>query len=173
MYYAGIGARSTPPQILSVMTRLASKLEGMGYTLRSGGAAGADTAFERGVSNPLSKQIYLPSNSFNSRYADHISYIDSSKLPSWNQAIATVNQFHPAPERLSEFARSLMARNAMQLLGSNMNDPVKMVVAYTPGGQITGGTGQALRMAQTYGIPIRNLRDPQTLANVNAFLLNN
>jgi predicted Rossmann fold nucleotide-binding protein DprA/Smf involved in DNA uptake len=50
MYYAGIGARSTPPQILSVMTRLASKLEGMGYTLRSGGAAGADTAFERGVS---------------------------------------------------------------------------------------------------------------------------
>jgi hypothetical protein len=41
------------------------------------------------------------------------------------------------------------------------------------GGQVTGGTGQALRMAQAYQIPIRNLGDPATLQNVQKFLKNN
>ena len=173
MEYAGIGSRSTPPQILNLMTQLASKLENLGYTLRSGGAAGADTAFERGVSNPANRQIYLPGPNFNLKTAGQLGFIDSTKLPNWQQAIATVNQFHPAPEKLSEYARNLMARNAMQVLGQTMNQPAKMVVAWTPGGQVTGGTGQALRMAQAYKIPIRNLGDPATLQNVQKFLKNN
>lgn len=170
MFYAGIGARNTPPQILNMMTHLASKLEGLGYVLRSGGARGADTAFELGVSNPASKQIYLPSQTFNSKVAGQGSYINASQLPHWQQAIATVNQFHPAPGKLSEFARSLMARNAMQVLGKTMSEPAKMVVAWTPGGQVVGGTGQALRMAQSYGIPIRNLGNPEVLQSVQRFL---
>lgn len=170
MFYAGIGSRSTPPQILNLMTHLASKLESLGYVLRSGGAAGADTAFESGVSDPAKRQIYLPSHSFNQKNAGQGGFIDASSLPHWQQALATVNQFHPAPDRLSGFARSLMARNAMQVLGGAMNEPSKMVVAWTPGGQITGGTGQALRMAQAYQIPIRNLGNPETLQNVLRFL---
>jgi hypothetical protein len=168
MNYAGIGSRQTPPQILNLMTHLASKLESMGYVLRSGGAQGADSAFERGVKS--SKEIYLPSKSFNSRIAGQPGIIDASALPNWQQAIATVNQFHPAPGKLSEFARSLMARNAMQVLGKSMNEPAKMVVAWTPGGQIVGGTGQALRMAQAYQIPVRNLGNPETLQKVQQFL---
>ena len=66
-----------------------------------------------------------------------------------------------------------MARNAMQVLGQTMNQPAKMVVAYTPGGQVIGGTGQALRMAQAYQIPIRNLGDPATLQSVQRFLQSN
>ena len=168
MNYAGIGARQTPPQILNLMTHLASKLESMGYVLRSGGAQGADSAFEQGVKS--AKEIYLPSKSFNSRIAGQPGIIDASALPNWQQAIATVNQFHPAPGKLSEFARSLMARNAMQVLGKSMNEPAKMIVAWTPGGQIVGGTGQALRMAQAYQIPVRNLGNPETLQKVQQFL---
>ncbi len=63
-----------------------------------------------------------------------------------------------------------MARNAMQALGPALNDPAKMIVAWTPGGQITGGTGQALRMAQSYGIPVRNLGNPQTLQSILRWL---
>ena len=37
MLYAGIGSREVPDDILSVMTRIASRLEELGYTLRSGG----------------------------------------------------------------------------------------------------------------------------------------
>lgn len=170
MYYAGIGARATPPEMLNLMSRIANKLEGMGYILRSGGAAGADTAFERGVVNAANRQIYLPGAQFNSRMAGAGGYINAAQLPSWQQALETVAQFHPAPERLSNFAKALMARNAMQVLGSNLQEPAKMVVAWTPGGQITGGTGQALRMAQTYGVPIRNLGNPETLTSVKKFL---
>lgn len=170
MHYAGIGARATPPEMLNLMSRIANKLEGMGYILRSGGAAGADTAFERGVINAANRQIYLPGAQFNSRMAGAGGYINAAQLPSWQQALETVSQFHPAPERLSNFARALMARNAMQVLGGNLQEPAKMVVAWTPGGQITGGTGQALRMAQAYGVPIRNLGNPETLANVKKFL---
>ncbi len=49
--YAGIGSRDTPASILDLMTRIARRLsarEPWGYTLLSGGAAGADSAFERG-----------------------------------------------------------------------------------------------------------------------------
>jgi len=87
MYYAGIGARATPPGMLDLMSRIANKLEGMGYILRSGGAAGADTAFERGVINAANRQIYLPSAQFNSRMAGAAGYINAAQLPSWQQAI--------------------------------------------------------------------------------------
>jgi predicted Rossmann fold nucleotide-binding protein DprA/Smf involved in DNA uptake len=41
-FYAGIGSRETPPDILEWMTSLAANLETMNYVLRSGGAQGAD-----------------------------------------------------------------------------------------------------------------------------------
>ena len=44
-FYAGIGARATPPPILSLMTRAAFALCKRGYVLRSGRAIGADSAF--------------------------------------------------------------------------------------------------------------------------------
>jgi len=171
-YYAGIGARATPPQIKDIMTRLATKLEKDGWILRSGGAAGADSAFERGVTNPQSNaQIYLPSNSFNNRTAGtQPQFLNYQSLPGYQQAISTIHQYHPAPDRLSDFARHLMARNAMQVLGSDLATPSKMIVAWTPQGNVVGGTGQALRLAQTYQIPIRNLGDPQTLQSVLKYI---
>ena len=47
--YAGIGSRTTPKVILDLMTSFAKIYAGKGYTLYSGGADGADTAFEYGV----------------------------------------------------------------------------------------------------------------------------
>jgi hypothetical protein len=47
--YAGIGARKTPEEVLQVMERAGRILGSRGYTLRSGHAAGADMAFERGA----------------------------------------------------------------------------------------------------------------------------
>ena len=44
--YAGIGSRETPKEILKEMTKIGQELESKGYTLRSGGAIGADKAFE-------------------------------------------------------------------------------------------------------------------------------
>ncbi|MFN9909899.1 MAG: hypothetical protein ACK56F_27905, partial [bacterium] len=93
--YAGIGARATPPEVLELMTRLANQMEGEGWRLRSGGARGADAAFEAGVQEPANRAIYLPGQSFNGRAAGAAGYIDSTQLPGWQQALETVAEYHP------------------------------------------------------------------------------
>lgn len=47
----------------------------------------------------------------------------------------------------------------MILLGRDLNDPVDFVVCWTPGAQAVGGTGQALRIAEAYGIKVYNAAD--------------
>lgn len=46
MTYAGIGSRETPMEVLELMTKASTWLGSKGYTLQSGGAIGADMAFE-------------------------------------------------------------------------------------------------------------------------------
>ena len=46
MTYAGIGSRETPMEVLELMTKASAWLGAKGYTLQSGGAIGADMAFE-------------------------------------------------------------------------------------------------------------------------------
>ena len=60
--FAGIGSRSTPDHVLQAMRKVAHRLAEMGYTLLSGGAAGADSAFEEGCFGR--KEIYLPWTGF-------------------------------------------------------------------------------------------------------------
>ena len=167
--YAGVGARKTPPAVLALMERLAGRMESEGWLLRSGGAEGADTAFASGVQDPKKRAIFLPGASFNGlRHGQ--GGIDSTRLPGWEKALATVDQYHPAPHRLPPFVRNLMARNAMQVMGPNMDRPANLLVAWTPNAEVVGGTGQALRMAGALGVPIRNLGDPAVLASTRRYL---
>lgn len=171
--YAGIGSRETPADAQMIMRLLAGRMEKDGWLLRSGGAKGADTAFESGVMDPRHRAIYLPGPSFNGRRAGSGGgYFDSTQLPGWQQALETVSRYHPAPDRLSPFAVNLMARNAMQVLGPSLDQPANMIIAWTPapGGVPTGGTAQALRMATDLGIPVRNLWEPQALEGVRRYL---
>ena len=136
-YYAGIGARQTPVNILEEMTRLANILK-YDYTLRSGGARGADTAFERGVGTE--KDIWLA---------------NSTRLTPAHFEIA--EHYHPAWNRCSSYVRRLHARNTGILLGEDLLTPVEFVICWTPNGDIVGGTGQALRVAYDNQIPVYNL----------------
>lgn len=72
--------------------------------------------------------------------------------------------------RTLAFGVSLQARNAMQLLGADLDRPADFIVAWTPDAKTVGGTGQALRMAADYGVPVRNLGDPAVLQRAVAFL---
>lgn len=155
--YAGIGSRETPADVLDLIRSLASALERGGWRLRSGGAMGADTAFQKGVKSPKNKAIYLPQRVFNNNIAGYYGCHDASKLPGWEAALATVDKYHPEPSKLSDFARKLMARNAFQVLGPDLNSPADMVLCWTPYGRVVGGTGQALRIAMDYDILTVNL----------------
>ncbi len=180
-FYAGIGARNTPRNIQDIMTRLATKLEKDGWILRSGAAEGADSAFERGVINPQANaEIYLPWYKFPTQAKDprvlpriagsQPQFINYQTLPTAQAARQTVSVYHPNSAGKPDWWFDLMARNAMQVLGRDLKTPATMVIAFTKDGQVVGGTGQALRMAQKLQIPIRNLGNPQTLASVQDYL---
>lgn len=136
MIYAGIGARATPTNILVTMTKIATHLRENLYDLRSGGARGADMAFEAGAS--FRKEIFRAN--------------DTTK-----DALLMAEQDHPAWAKLNPYVRQLMGRNAMILLGQELDAPVEMVICWTPDGKIIGGTGHSLRIAMRHKIPIYNL----------------
>lgn len=147
-YYTGIGSRSTPADIQTLMTSLATALANDKWILRSGGAEGADVAFEAGA---LYKRIYLPWNGFNNKMVDNYSYI----VPPYEEEL--VYDYHPSPNRLSQAGLKLMSRNAYQVLGDDLSSPSAFLVCWTSDGRLTGGTAQALRIASDYKVPIYNL----------------
>lgn len=148
-YYTGIGSRETPRNVLNFMTELATKFEAANYILRSGGAPGADTAFENGVDNVNNKEIYLPWKNFG-----------DSKSPYYEigiDALKMAENYHPAWDRCSEAAKKLHARNCYQVLGVDLNTPSEFIICWTKNGEASGGTGQALRIALDHDINIINL----------------
>ncbi len=145
--YAGIGSRETPPHICVWMTEVAKVLDAHGWTLRSGGAQGADSAFEAGAT--WNREIYLPWDGYNGKHGGATMPVH----PDW-AALALAARYHPAWRHLSPSAQKMMARNGYQVLGPNLDDPVAFVMCWTLGGHGGGGTGQALRIAKDKGIPI-------------------
>ncbi len=166
--YAGIGSRSTPPEILTQISRVAGRLSANGYVLRSGGATGADTAFESGAD--MASEIFLPWRRFN----DNDSPLFSPSVEAFRLAAA----LHPAWSKVDGKAQHLLARNCHQILGLDLCSPVDFVVAWTPDGaeteaersRETGGTGQAIALADRNGIPVFNLARPGALQRIKARL---
>lgn len=150
--YTGIGARQTPANTLTAFTTIASFLESMNFTLRSGGADGCDSAFEAGVSDPANKEIYLPWAGFNGN--------DSSLWKIGQDALNMAEDYHPAWHRCSPAAKSFHARNCYQVLGKDLISPAEFIICWTVNGEVVGGTGQALRIAIAHDIPIVNFGDP-------------
>jgi hypothetical protein len=169
-YYAGIGSRSTPFDVLGLMRDIAKHLGPKGWCLRSGGAQGADTAFEdAAINNHHPMEIYLPWPGFAFRPTTP-EYIVASKLENYHRAREIAAQFHPAWMRCSDAARKLHTRNVYQILGRDLATPVEAVICWTPAGSGSGGTGQALRIARAHNIPIRDLGDPDVLSKARSWL---
>jgi hypothetical protein len=150
--YAGVGSRETPLPIIREMENIGMRMALLGWTLRSGKAKppligrkpdtdSADLAFERGCNMVGGKAV-----------------IRVATL--WQPALDHAATFHPNWSACSEHARALHARNSQIMLGdsdTDFNDPVAVVVCWTEGGAVKGGTGQALRIAAAKNIPVFNL----------------
>jgi hypothetical protein len=145
-YYAGIGSRETPIELKEKIKIIVEYLNGLDYTLRSGAAPGADTFFEEYTNR---KEIFLPWRDFNGN--------DSQLYTPTKESFEMAAKYHPNWGRLSIGARKLMARNCHQVLGQDLKTPVKFIVCWTKDGGATGGTGQAIRMANDLNIPVYNL----------------
>lgn len=151
MYYAGIGSRNTPLDIQHTMTNIATFLSQKGAILRSGGAKGADLAFEKGAGDK--KQIF---------------YASDADEPS----MMIAKTYHPAWNSCSDYAKKLHGRNAFQILGKPLYLlPVKFVICWTPDGCEhhdtrtieTGGTGTAISIASHNDISVYNLYNESSI----------
>jgi hypothetical protein len=151
--YTGVGSRKAPAEILDLLWRAAVALRKDGWTARSGHAEGSDQAVENGAR--ASAEIYLPWPGFNGRVL-WASFVMARPQP---EAFTIAREFHPNWAACSTAARALHARNAHQILGPDVLNPVlpTFVLCWTPGARVQGGTATALRLAEHYGVDVYNL----------------
>ena len=155
-FYAGIGSRRTPDDVLDLMERIAVRLRETGWTLRSGHAPGADQAFERGAGGYA--ELFLPWSGFESS----VGPVGKVFTEAPDRAYELAAYFHPAWDRCSQGAKRLHARNCQQIYGPTCDGASRrssFVVCWSNG---TGGTEQALRIARAENIPITNLFSAET-----------
>ncbi len=173
-YFAGIGSRSTPLIIQDYMSEIASVAANENWILRSGGASGADSAFEEGCDAANGeKQIFLPWNNFRKKVSQY-----KEPIPEAYEIAATI---HPNFKYLKVVAKKLLARNMHQILGPNLDEPCDLVICYTPDNcthhsqysKLTGGTGSAIALASKHNIPIFNLCDETKITSCIKFLIDN
>lgn len=160
-YYAGIGSRETPQEILEFQTRIATRLEKDGWLLSSGGAEGADQAFENGVSSIRNNQIIIAKNGHHGRHSTdgYVNFGNATQLMK-NQCDALVSTIHPAWDNMPRWMKNLHSRNVMQILGPELDTPVKFVLYWAPEDRYSvakGGTRTAVVLAQRLGIPTFNM----------------
>ena len=135
------------------MRQIAVWLANAGVTLYSGGANGADLAFQAGcdsVGGP--KKIFLPWKDFNGSGSPYY------EIPP--EAFEIAKYIHPAWNNCSNEAKFLHARNVQQVLGKDLDNPVKQVICWTRRGKSVGGTRTAIILAQELDIRVFNLYKP-------------
>lgn len=152
--YAGIGARETPDPILKQMVILGKSMS-KDWILRSGGARGADSAFEIGCTlGGGEKEIILPWKGFNGN-GSHLVLPEFGNI--FDRATAIAELIHPAWHALRDSWRRLHTRNVIQIMGMNLEEPVDLVICWTHKGKTIGGTATGIKLAQSLNIPILNM----------------
>ncbi|QYC52444.1 hypothetical protein [Salmonella phage SSBI34] len=193
--YTGIGSRETPPEVISVMEDAGYRLARMGFILRSGKAAGADAAFQRGMQKyhvecHLKQQgctmaeIYIPWKGFKGGeglrdiYDITLETLDRSYPGHADMRWDWVKEVHGGWERLSQGARKLHERNVHQLFGKDLGNAYlnqsKFVLYCAPetkSGNPKGGTATAVNLAKKQGIRTLNLLHKENRVILEKFLV--
>lgn len=202
--FAGIGSRKTPVRrdlpYDVIMGAVARKLVyELGWVMTSGGAEGADTYFQKGlniegfdaIGEGLFK-LYLPWKGFNGNTRGIVMPHDKSELMHRARAkLIELNVYDKVPRFISyegedrnrltrrELAiATLHTRNVFQVLQESLEDPVNMVICYTPDkattraeySDKTGGTGIAINLADALGKPVFNLARQDHLERICDFI---
>ena len=183
-YYAGVGSSSkTTGESIDVLTSTAEDLCKNGFVLRSGGADGADDAFERGAGSR--RDIYYG----NTRHKMHGKYVNSPVNEPGHRLVkdgqnATLAEkiiattLEPSHWRAicakGDFVKNLFRRNTMQILGYDLNEPVEFLVCYALPDEgknsVLGGTKAAYNLARDLQIPTFNFAVPKDVKRWTEFV---
>ncbi|MFK4132216.1 hypothetical protein ACI2KR_07975 [Pseudomonas luteola] len=183
--YAGVGTRNINKDASFFFMCFGACAAFSGLKVNSGSADGSDTSFEFGAKIAYDAMcemdsrlvprnygavmnMFLPWKGFNGREnIGNTGYIDRVN-PRAHEIAAT---FHSNWARLDDSVRKLMSRNVMQILNEQLNRTVRFVMCETPDGAVTakqtspktGGTGQAIRIADHYKVPVYNMKNASHL----------
>lgn len=169
--YAGIGNRTITDEVYYHILNISRRLDQLGLLLATGDAVGTDHAFACGSSH---KEIFHPSW-YTGPTSDSSHIITDPVL--LQEARRLGKEFHPGWDRMKFEHQELHARNGFQILGKDLKSPSKFLLAYTRDGATTktgnktGGAGQAIRIANAYGIPVINLKNEGSLYELKDLLL--
>ena len=150
--YAGIGSRETPAEILKQMTVLSAWMSRRGWHLHSGGAAGADTAFARAHRSPHARSS-CPGPAMS---VTQVRTVISPRAKSTAAAPRSPPSCTPRGINADREPGSCTAGTSPFYSGASLSTPVSAVVCWTKGGQVIGGTGMGIRIAQAFDIPVLN-----------------
>ncbi len=164
MIITGIGSRKVPEDMYNFITRLPLS----DHIVRSGGAQGCDTAFEKTTNN---LEIYIPWKGFR----DNGILVTNPNILKLAEEI--ISEVHPAYRSLSFGAKKLHTRNVFQVFGKNLSIGEKsdMLICWTPDGAYsiatcgrnTGGTATAIKLASLFDIPVYNLYNEKHMDQIH------
>lgn len=172
--YAGIGSRSITEQEKLIIQKTASELSKKDILLYSGNAPGSDINFQ--IGSNCKCVLYLPWKNFNTAEYDVNKCINHFIVGDTKDGIESVLKFHPNPKSLSKGAKALMSRNFHQIVGYATFPQVSFVLCCANYKcvedkiQVDGGTGQAVRIANSLNIPVFNIRKPNWLNDLKMFV---
>jgi hypothetical protein len=146
---AGIGSRQTPKYILDWMAEMGAELVRQGWTVVSGNADGADSAWARGANSvdPAKLELWLAWKTKRGLVEGNDVRV-FCELPKEEQEryIDIVRKLHPAWQYVSDNAALLLGRNAKII------EKVEVVFGYTPF-KDRGGTMMGYKLAEQWDIP--------------------
>jgi hypothetical protein len=148
------GTRNPGGTAAEVVSRLASFISRLGYTIRTGGADGVDTAAMRGTVGRL--ELMLPWATYNEaligKIADsnqdlHVTVYNAMRHPLWTKSVFDL---HPKGKTLPRGPFALHARNYGIVDGSRLGLAFPNYIG-NPNG---GGTSQGIRVAKALNVPL-------------------
>ena len=161
--YTGIGSRDVTEEEFRQMLHLSTTLGNSRYTLRSGGAGGADTAFELGCAVAQGEaEIYIPWKGFGKKCQNPNSkrYIPSEDKFEEAKSYLLENGVIPWFERMKQGAQKLHARNYYQCIGMGVVSDFMIYCAEDDkNGTPKGGSRTAIMLARSLDVPTYNIRN--------------
>ena len=173
--YAGLGSRKISRYRSVEQVEFAFCMTLFGFQLNAGAADGSDTSYEFGAKlayDFLSDYYNLPKKEYARVMSIFMPWKGFNGRPVTSEYIDTISplaheisaKFHPNWDGLTDPAVKMMVRNVHQVKGIDLNSNVNFVACHTDDGAYnasmtsykTGGTGQAIRIADHLKIKIFN-----------------
>lgn len=149
--YCATGNMEIGMKVKNILVEIGRVLALNGYTLRSGGAPGAESAFEEGCDSVGGKkEIYLPFEGYNNKTTGVVTDMTNEE-----EAIKIAQRYYLLWFKLSNKVKQMLTRYSWAVLGRNLDDPVDFVIAYIREDGKT--TEQVVRVANGSNITVYNI----------------